>query len=54
MHYSKALPATGGGLLVGGVVVSQAWILAIALTIVVGAAVAIRFAWRHDKSINGV
>jgi hypothetical protein len=54
MNYTKALPATGGGLLVGGVVISQAWILGISLAIVVSAALAIRFAWRHDKSINGV
>lgn len=54
MNYSKALPATGGGLLVGGVVISQAWVLTIALAIVVAAALAIRFAWRRDKSINGL
>lgn len=54
MNYTKALPATGGGLLIGGIVISQAWILAIALTIVAAAALAIRFAWRRDKSINGV
>lgn len=54
MNYTKALPATGGGLLVGGIVVSQAWILAIALTLVVGASLAIRFAWRRGMSINGI
>jgi hypothetical protein len=54
MNYTKALPATGGGLLVGGVVISQAWVLAIALAVVAGAALAIRFAWRRDKSINGI
>lgn len=54
MNYTKALPATGGGLLIGGIIISQAWILAIASAIVLGAAIVIRFAWRHDKSINGV
>lgn len=54
MNYTKALPATGGGILVGGVVISQAWIIAVSLAIVVSAALAIRFAWRRDKSINGV
>lgn len=54
MNYTKALPATGSGLLVGGVVISQAWILAIAVTVVAAAALAIRFAWRRDKSINAL
>lgn len=54
MNYTKVLPATGSGLLIGGIAVSQAWIIAAALAIVVAAAVTIRFAWRRDKSINGI
>ncbi|HEY4964176.1 MAG TPA: hypothetical protein VIH90_05765 [Candidatus Saccharimonadales bacterium] len=54
MNYSKVLPATGSGILIGGVVISQAWILGVAVAIVVIAALIIRFAWRRDKSINAI
>ena len=54
MDYAKALPATGGGLLVGGIVISQAWLLGVALAIVLVCAVTIRLVWRHNKSIDAV
>lgn len=54
MNYAKALPATGSGILIGGLVISQAWILLASVLIVVAAAVTIRFAWRRSKSINEI
>ena len=54
MNYNNVLPATGSGLLIGGIAISQAWIIAAALAVVLAAAIVIRFAWRRDKSINGV
>lgn len=52
MNYAKALPATGGGLLVGGAFINQAWVLGVAVAVVLACAVAIRLAWRHKKSID--
>lgn len=55
MNYAKVLPATGGsGLLIGGVVISQAWLLGLAIGLVLAAAVAIRFGWRRNKQLNEV
>lgn len=52
MNYAKALPATGGGLLVGGAFVNQAWVLGLAVAVVLASAIAIRFVWRRNKSID--
>lgn len=54
MDYAKGLPATGGGILFGGMVLSQAWLLMTALLVVVAAALTIRFVWRRNKSINEI
>ena len=55
MSYEKVLPFTGGtGLVVGGLMISQSFLLLIAVSIVIVSAVAIRLAWRHGKKINEV
>jgi hypothetical protein len=55
MNYSKVLPATGGsGLLIGGIVIGQAWLLGVAMALVLAAAVLIRMTWRRQKHLNEI
>ena len=55
MGYGKVLAYTGStGLLFGGLYISQAWLITISLAVVATAAIAIRFAWRRNKSIGDV
>ena len=53
MNYSKVLPATGGtGLIVGGMLVSQAYLLLSVALVVLAAAILVRVMWRRDKKIH--
>jgi hypothetical protein len=50
---SETLPTTGmSGLVIGGLVLSQAWLLAIAFGLVVIVAVSVRYGWRRSKAVN--
>lgn len=49
MDYQKTLPATGAGIVVGGTVISEQWLLAAALALVVAGAIVIRLAFRRGK-----
>lgn len=54
MNYSRALPYTGSGLLIGGVIISQAWVLGVALIAIISGALLLRYAWRRSKSIDAI
>ena len=55
MSYGKVLANTGGaGLLFGGLYISQMWLVAISLALVMAAALAIRFVWRRNKAIGDI
>jgi uncharacterized membrane protein len=54
MNYAKGLPITGSGIVVGGIIISQSWLLLTAVLIVACAALAIRIVWRSDKTIDEV
>lgn len=55
MGYGRVLAYTGStGLLFGGLYISQLWLIAIAVAIVLVAALAIRFIWRRNKSIGEI
>ena len=55
MGYGKVLANTGGaGLLLGGLYISQLWLIAGGLAIVLAAALAIRIVWRRNKAIGEI
>lgn len=55
MGYGKVLAYTGStGLLFGGLYVSQMWLMAVSLAIVLAAALTIRTIWRRNKSIGEI
>lgn len=49
MDYQKALPMTGSGIVIGGVVVEQGWLIAAALALVTIGAVIVRLCFRRGK-----
>ena len=55
MGYGKVLAFTGStGLLVGGLYISQLWLITVSLAVVAAAALTIRVMWRRNKSIGDV
>ncbi len=55
MGYGKVLAYTGStGLLFGSLYVSQLWLIAASVAMILAAALAIRFVWRRNKSIGEI
>jgi hypothetical protein len=53
MDYGKAaLPLTGAGIAVGGVIIDQVWLLAIAGGLIAGGALLLRLTYRRGKPLN--
>lgn len=51
MDYGQ-LPYTGGGLVLGSLIISQTWLLGIAVALVLMGTLLIRFGWRRGKAGN--
>lgn len=49
---SGSLAATGTGITVGGVFFQEAWLLAVAVGLVILGATAIRVVWRRKQSVG--
>ncbi|MFI6816088.1 hypothetical protein ACIBG7_27035 [Nonomuraea sp. NPDC050328] len=52
MDYGKALPFTGLGIPIFGVVMGEAWLVAIVVALLLGGAVAVRLTWRRGKDVS--
>lgn len=52
MYDNPTLAQTGGGIVLGSVVIGQMWLIAIALLLVTLGALAIRVGFRRGREVN--
>lgn len=49
MDYQKTLPLTGAGIVIGGTIIPDWWLVLAAIALIATGAVAIRYSFRHKK-----
>ena len=54
MDYGKTLPITGAGVVLGGVVIDQIWLVAISAGLLLGGVALIRLGFRRGKTPEDV